>query len=537
MGSVVSCVIGDPFDSYWSEEEQIENERSVVIQKKAVEFVQNYLYIDVPMKVKKQSLDPSSPIWIELDHQMMSELNDAAHSQSSNPNIQAQISNSPSKRGIMYNIPEDELARNPTGVLIDKKGNMKIIFDSIVNKATYPVSLEDFIMVTKREKEVKTSASSSYVLSPSSLSSRRRPRTPNIMNITTNSISLDWSGDYETEDGCLPWPIGIIQEVIIERATISAKSIITSNTNIDINRINNNKSTTDDVNAILDDENVDLMWVIVCTKQYQFSNFTNHELIDLKPGTYHTFRLKFRDIRGWSEFSNPSPFYRTKPDKPAICKVPKWKAIFPDAVHVLWEMPNDNGDEILCFSIKARSVGDTGDSDQDEDKGFVTVYSGGPDVTSYLITGLYPAFAYSFYVTATNSIGTSDPSGLLSLTLPPRKTVSNGIGGLLVELEAEQIEQAESCPEAWREYFDTKTQQYFYFNRITAKRTTIRPDCLGPIVDFGPESPNSRTSPNKSPSRQSSAWRATVTSTGEVINTSDSQIDDEKKIKRILKEG
>lgn len=525
MGGVVSCVIGEPFESYWSEEEQIENERSVVIQKKAVEFVENCLYVDVPIKVKKQSLDPSSPLWIELDHQMMSELNDAAQSQSSNPNIQAQIANSPSKRGIMYNIPEDELARNPTGVLVDKKGNMKIIFDTSVNKATYPVSLEDFIKVTQRVKEAK--ASSSYALSSSS---RRRPRTPKVMKITTNSISLDWGGDYETEEGCLPWPIGIIQEVFVERATISAKSIMMSDANIDINRINNNYGTMEDVNAIFDDENIDLAWVTVCSKQYQFSNFTNHEIKELKPGTYHIFRLKFRDVRGWSEFSLPSPLYRTLPDKPAICKAPKWKAIFPDAVHLLWEAPNDNGEEILCFSIKARSVGDTGDGDQDEDKGFVTIYSGGPKVTSYLITGLYPTFAYSFCVTATNSIGTSDLSGLLSLTLPPRKTVSNGIGGLLVELETEQIDQAESCPEAWREYFDTKTQQYFYFNRITARRTTVRPQCLGPIIDFGPESPNSRASSNRSPSRQLSAWKATVTSTGEAINTSDSPVDNERKM-------
>ena len=51
--------------SLWNTKEQIENEFSIEVQKRAADFIIQHLYYGVPIKAKKESLDPKSCLVIE----------------------------------------------------------------------------------------------------------------------------------------------------------------------------------------------------------------------------------------------------------------------------------------------------------------------------------------------------------------------------------------------------------------------------------------------------------------------------------------
>ena len=84
--------------------------------------------------------------------------------------------------------------------------------------------------------------------------------------------------------------------------------------------------------------------------------------------------------------------FTTLPTAPDTPNAPKSQAVLPNAIHLHWQPPNDNGSAIIEYLLEGRSVG--GD--------FTTLYTG--PLTHKLVFGLQPEFAYSFRLACRNSI-------------------------------------------------------------------------------------------------------------------------------------
>jgi len=52
---------------FWTESEKIENQESLERQKRASEFILKHMFLDVPVRLVKNSVDPMAPLWIEVD--------------------------------------------------------------------------------------------------------------------------------------------------------------------------------------------------------------------------------------------------------------------------------------------------------------------------------------------------------------------------------------------------------------------------------------------------------------------------------------
>jgi hypothetical protein len=80
------------------------------------------------------------------------------------------------------------------------------------------------------------------------------------------------------------------------------------------------------------------------------------------------------------------------------------------------------------------------------------------------VVSLIQNTAYVFDVCAVNEIGQSPfSSGTTVQTLTPKKNLSN-------QATSASLAMANGLADAWMKKWDPKTEQYFYFNRITGTR-------------------------------------------------------------------
>jgi hypothetical protein len=224
-------------------------------------------------------------------------------------------------------------------------------------------------------------------------------------------------------------------------------------------------------------------WAALANKSLGCVNFSSCVVCDLPPGAKYTFRLRYHNHRGWTEFSESSLEYATLPSRPSAPKPPVCMAAMPHAVSLRWSAPiSDGGSLIRRYELRGRSVGDND---------FKLLYSG--PSTTYTVFNLFPQFAYNFFVVAVNAVSASDPSAVFSMQTPPALF---GVQSTLLHQEdwrlaswhnnnedgdpIGQIEEAMSCSDAWRQYWDPDTNQMFYFNVLTGFRQIAVPDALQP---------------------------------------------------------
>ena len=70
MGGGVSSTMKEALTGekeFWTDDEKLENEKSLERQKKASEFVLKYMMLDIPVRLVKKSVDPMAPLWIEVE--------------------------------------------------------------------------------------------------------------------------------------------------------------------------------------------------------------------------------------------------------------------------------------------------------------------------------------------------------------------------------------------------------------------------------------------------------------------------------------
>jgi len=194
----------------------------------------------------------------------------------------------------------------------------------------------------------------------------------------------------------------------------------------------------------------------------------NYCMENLHPGTSYIFRLRYRNNTDWSIYSAPSETYRTLPDVPSVPAQPIICRVFPDSCQVIWSPPKDNGAPLLRYILSGKEAGYDA---------YTVLYTGVAE--SFYVTELVPEFVYSFVVQAENSVGRSGASSTSSAKLPRRPPVRDE----RIEIEYPHAAMAETCKEAWCEYFDQKTGRPFYFNKITGYRTQDIPEVLKIVAD------------------------------------------------------
>ena len=360
---------------------------------------------------------------------------------------------------------QDPLEKMPTGVLIDAKCSVKIVFSLAQHQAEFVVKREDLRWVNPK--------------CPESKDQYPRPKPPRVISRSSNNILLSW------KDGCLPLPVGIVDSVEVQYAAIPRRQVsLSDQQSLSIDNATTADGEEDEGNITKGKQNGkssgddNLHWSVLVLKYYSNQIFFEHNFAKISPGRFYRFRMRYHTYQGWTEYSKVSKLHSTLSTKPSTPAAPVSTAITCYAVELHWSAPKDNGSPIFDYLLQGKSIGDV----------YVDLYRG--DKLSFLALGLYPEFSYSFRVAAINAIGISDFSDAVSVVTP-----ANYLGKRFANTSSqdcrneygytnEQIETAMKCRDAWSEFWDPKTEQVFYFNSIlSVRQLEIPPILLEPEED------------------------------------------------------
>eukprot|EP00605_Chrysophyceae_sp_TOSAG23-4_P001172 GSChrysophyteH1.ASY1.ANO1.1280.1 assembled CDS len=426
--------------SYWTAEEEEENQKALTLQETAKKFILEYMYYGIPVRSGKSSHDPRSPLWVEIDPGVL----EKAHL---------------GKGDIKMNLIETV----PSSVSVNSKGVIRVLFISKIN-IEYSLHVDDFIEAQKYEDPDAPASAPSYV---------PVPEPPVLLRATQNSLALFLK---------LPQPAGISQQLELQYAPITpkiyrktrdyiARLYELTDTETNIHSLLNVKSENRDVYRVVNGENplgkCPFQWNTLSTRMYYKPGFQNFTLEKLLPGDCYVFRLRYMNHLAWSAFSYPSHIVETLPAPPSMPDAPICGFVSSTSIQLFWVPPlRDNGSPIKDYVLRGKSAG--GD--------FVELFQG--KNCSYLATELHPDFIYSFEVAANNSSGISEWSRSISVTTS--KSTDR-----VRPRDPDSFEwiMALQFRDAWRELWDPKTENTFYFNTITGTRQLELPEALQTDID------------------------------------------------------
>jgi len=428
MGGAVSF-------SYWTADEEIRNKRAKEYQEFAQEFLVNNMYYGVPVRCGKMSHDPSSALWIEIDPKTIED----AHLGKGN-------------------IQKASLETVPSAITVNAEGVIKVLFTNIEPAVEYTLTVEDLKNALQYEDPDATASMPIYV---------PLPEPPRLFKAERNSLKLNW---------VLPQPPGIAQQIELQYAMVTPqiykqtkeylaklKELLDAGVNMEFLV----KKVDRDVFRKVDAEHhglgaCPLEWSTLSTRPYYKLGFLSFTLDKLMPGDCYCFRLRFLNHRAWSAFSHPSRIIETLPAPPSEPSAPICGFVAATSVQLFWVPPfRDNGSPIKQYRLRGKSAGGE----------YVELFRG--QNTSFLATSLYPEFIYSFEVAAVNTAGVSVWSISTTVTTPksadkPRPRDPDSFEWIM----------ALQFRDAWRELWDPKTEQVFYFNTITGTRQLNKPEAL-----------------------------------------------------------
>mmetsp|Transcript_24955 Transcript_24955/g.36806 ORF Transcript_24955/g.36806 Transcript_24955/m.36806 type:complete len:905 (+) Transcript_24955:149-2863(+) len=313
----------------------------------------------------------------------------------------------------------------PTTVMITSKGRVVIVFER--SSVTYDITIDSIAKAIELNAAVQAT-----------------PLPPQLQGRTQESLDLYWE---------LPDPPGIAQYVEVQYRRYRAACVAGNPTD-------------------------PYPWQALVSKTWDTTCFRSHLFEPLKPGRSFEFRLRYRNHKGWSEFSAPSIVYSTLPGVPSTPRPPSSSAILPHATHLYWNPPDCNGAPIERYILEGRAVGEPS---------FAVLFSG--LMLYHVVFNLHPQFAYNFRLKAVNCVGESAYCEVYSIQTPSRLYVAPRTGdwrenaagiGDTVSGEGDSDSEtayanAQRCPAAWRTYYDHQTRQMFYFNVLTGSRQLQEP--------------------------------------------------------------
>lgn len=307
----------------------------------------------------------------------------------------------------------------PTGVLIDKFGNVKTIFSK--TNVTYDLCADD----------IKDALASSKSLVKKLIA----PNPPFLELAGTNILSMKWD---------FVFPPGLSQQV--ELQYISANLVTGLRSSI--------SPETDGPRLVKRPR--ESQWQLLVTRSWCAENFDSFIFNDLPPGTGFYFRIRTWSHEGWSPYSEMSSLMRTFATRPSQPGAPIIAVSMATCMQLRWSRASANGSKIKWYILRAQSEG--GDYEE--------VYRG--PLNSYLVMSLRSDFEYTFDVAAENEMGLSEFSPVASGQTTSMKDAGSSI-------DSPQMIAAMKCREAWSECWDPRTEQYFYFNSLTGVRQLSRP--------------------------------------------------------------
>lgn len=95
------------------------------------------------------------------------------------------------------------------------------------------------------------------------------------------------------------------------------------------------------------------------------------EVTGLRPGSVHTFRVKARNAKGWSDVSTPAMETRVQPDVPLVPFDVVATPLSPFSMLIRWKSPHHNGAPLQYYhlqSCRMRYCDDDDDSDSDVER-------------------------------------------------------------------------------------------------------------------------------------------------------------------------
>jgi len=194
--------------SFWTAGEAERNEASILSQKLASEFLIKYLFYGVPVRKVKKSADPKSPLWIEV-----------------HPDV---LGNVLGKKSEEYAAFDEQLLRSlPTGVVIDGRGNIKVVFTLFTSKEiSYEFTVQDLVNAQQAHDFHSFGRFKTYSI-PQPYSNKftlrhevnlyhvaPQPLPPAVIKCTHDAITLSILES-------LPQPPGIVQQVEIQYSLVS----------------------------------------------------------------------------------------------------------------------------------------------------------------------------------------------------------------------------------------------------------------------------------------------------------------------------
>lgn len=324
-----------------------------------------------------------------------------------------------------FKLPQNLLKSVPTGVLIDKDGNINALFSES--------SISYFVSTCNIKAAMTISESLGKNLS--------QPKSPYLLLVGTNTLSIGWD---------FPYCPGLSQQVevyFVSSSLFSPHKLLCS---------------VEGKECVLDAPvrgPRESLWQLLVTRSWCSENFNNYTLENLSPGTGFYFRVRVWSHEGWSQFSEMSPLLHTIATSPSVPSDPLIAVSMSTCMQLRWSKVSANGSDIKWYILRMRR----------DDDIFIEVYRGMQN--SYLVMGLTPESHYSFDVAAENGIGLSGFSLPSTGTTPAVKSVDYNI-------DSPQTIAAMNCKEAWSECWDPNTEQYFYFNSLTGTRQLACPDVL-----------------------------------------------------------
>ena len=152
-------------------------------------------------------------------------------------------------------------------MMIDRKGIIKVIFERGQTKLDYKLHIDDL------RKKYDTPIV---------------PEPPFATEISQTKIKFNWN---------YPEPKGVAQLVEIQYALITM----------------DNAEEDDDCFI----QTGDFKWAACVSKRWEYTNFDNFEFENLQPGLSFVFRMRYRNCKTWSKYSDPSDVMTTLPAPPS----------------------------------------------------------------------------------------------------------------------------------------------------------------------------------------------------------------------------
>ena len=305
-----------------------------------------------------------SPLWIEVD---IAKLEEAIDEQNENTTS--------SQQAVVFD--RNLMATVPTGVLIDKKGDVKIVFAK--SGLSYDLTAAD---VAKAMASAISSSRQLLVPSP-----------PFLEFAGANVLLLRWD---------LPFPPGITMKAEVQFIDASK---FTPKGAEPLSKSDQENMGARDGFMTSTRKPRESDWQYAAVRCYELRSIDSFEYDHLRAGKSFYFRIRLWTHEGFTAFSEPSKVMSTLAGPPTQPLPPVVVVSMPTCMQLRWSPPLSNGSKISAYILRGKGAGDTEYRD---------LYSGA--LTSHLVMSLHPDSAYSFQVAAVNSIGTSEFSELGSGT-------------------------------------------------------------------------------------------------------------------------